>query len=304
MKTILYTIFFLFIGTSNIKAQSNEDRAKAYYFEAMNAYNSKDYTKTLEYCQQVQDILGSSNARVEALRVKSYYETKNITKAKEALNNFSKYGADENLSMEIAPYIVKIEEAESIEKRNQELAAKKAEEEKQKKIEANNKKQQMIQTAIAEGGFDKNGLKKVEYEVEWEKYQGFIDSTGKEIIPIDRHYVEYLSYDKEFIQIVKYKENGIYDIQGNVIFPMSENTYFDVRGFSLGLLAVRKNDKWGYINKSGELVIRYKFDYAGTFSGSKKVSKLKKWVYLRNVALVKIGSEVLYINTNGERISF
>ncbi len=49
-------------------------------------------------------------------------------------------------------------------------------------------------------------------------------------------------------------------------------------GFSDGAAAVKKNDKWGYINKKGELIIDYKFDYAYTFyNGYAKVLKEDKY---------------------------
>src|SRR5690606_23068708 len=140
----------------------------------------KNYDKTLEYCQQVEDILKTSNARVEALRVKSYFAKGNMEKAKEALNRFSNYGADESLSAEISPYLVKIEESEKEKVRQKELADKKAKEEEQKIIDKANHKKDFIQKAVAEGNFDMNGLKKVEYEYGYEDKEGFIDANGNE----------------------------------------------------------------------------------------------------------------------------
>lgn len=93
-----------------LKAQSATDRAKAYYFEAATAFEKSDYNKVINYCQQVEDILGNSNARVEALRIKSYYELGETAKAQQALKSFYTYPTDENLTQEVAGYIVKIEE--------------------------------------------------------------------------------------------------------------------------------------------------------------------------------------------------
>ena len=46
------------------------------------------------------------------------------------------------------------------------------------------------------------------------------------------------------------------------------------RGFSSGYAAVYKEGKWGYIDKTGKLVIPYTFDYAESFAGSYAVVQL------------------------------
>lgn len=45
--------------------------------------------------------------------------------------------------------------------------------------------------------------------------------------------------------------------------------YDDARGFSEGLAAVKRGDKWGYINESGEVVIDFQYDRAHSFSEGK-----------------------------------
>lgn len=46
-------------------------------------------------------------------------------------------------------------------------------------------------------------------------------------------------------------------------------TYEDARTFSEGLAAVKRGSKWGYINKSGEVVIDFQYDCAYSFSEGK-----------------------------------
>lgn len=111
-RTLVKTIVFLSFGIQLLYAQSADDRAKAYYFEAATSFEKKDYSKTIDYCQQVEDILGDSNARVEALRIKSYYELGDTQQAQKALSRFSTYDSDETLNREILTYLVRIEEAE------------------------------------------------------------------------------------------------------------------------------------------------------------------------------------------------
>lgn len=109
---ILFILVGLSICSQNIHAQNNAERAKAYYFSAEEQYNSGNYAKSLEYCDQVITLLGNTNARIEALRVKSYFSKGDIQKAKESFDLFITLKPDENLLKEVSPFIVKIEDAE------------------------------------------------------------------------------------------------------------------------------------------------------------------------------------------------
>jgi len=52
-------------------------------------------------------------------------------------------------------------------------------------------------------------------------------------------------------------------------------------GFSNGVAAVKKNEKWGYINTDGDVVIPFEYDSALTFSeGLAAVEKNGKWGYI------------------------
>lgn len=109
---ILFILVGLSICSQNIHAQNNAERAKAYYFSAEEQYNSGNYAKSLEYCDQVITLLGNTNARIEALRVKSYFSKGDIQKAKVSFDLFITLKPDENLLKEVSPFIVKIEDAE------------------------------------------------------------------------------------------------------------------------------------------------------------------------------------------------
>lgn len=56
-----------------------------------------------------------------------------------------------------------------------------------------------------------------------------------------------------------------------------------------GLLAVKKEDKWGFINKQGEVVIPFRYDWVSVFK--------------RRRAKVILDNEEMTINTKGKRIS-
>lgn len=59
-------------------------------------------------------------------------------------------------------------------------------------------------------------------------------------------------------------------------------------GFVNGRAVVVKNGKWGYINKSGEQVVDCKYDYAQNFSG--------------NLAMVRKNDKWGYVNKNGKEV--
>jgi len=54
------------------------------------------------------------------------------------------------------------------------------------------------------------------------------------------------------------------------------------------MAAVMKNDKWGYIDKTGKQVIQLKYDYAEDFKNGK--------------AKVKLDGEEFYIDKKGKKV--
>lgn len=78
---------------------------------------------------------------------------------------------------------------------------------------------------------------------------------------------EYLHINefKEDLSSVKSKDNkcGFIDRSGKVVIPLE---YEDAGNFSEGLAPVKKDGKWGYISKSGEVKIPFEFDEASDFS--------------------------------------
>src|SRR5690554_1438367 len=112
LKLIVLVVILLGSIHTKLYAQANADKAKAYYYSAENEYKSRNFSKAIEYCQQVEDLLGKTNARVEALRLRSYFDNGDTEKAKGSLKTFLSLNADESLVKSVSSYIVKIEEAE------------------------------------------------------------------------------------------------------------------------------------------------------------------------------------------------
>lgn len=124
---------------------------------------------------------------------------------------------------------------------------------------------------------------------------GFIDRTGKEVIPCiydmyqestsngilvsDRNLLESsdllygLNYDGNFPTVYSFSEGlsaisyhgkwGFIDKTGKVIIPF---IFDEVISFSEGLASVLIKERWGFIDRTGQEVIRSKFDHASQFS--------------------------------------
>lgn len=73
-----------------------------------------------------------------------------------------------------------------------------------------------------------------------------------------------------------FRENGAYGFANAVGEPVIAAQYRATGGFSEGLAAVKSLDKWGYIDKSGKVVIPFIFSVAYSFSGGRAVVEIPK----------------------------
>ncbi|MEM7511103.1 MAG: WG repeat-containing protein [Bacteroidota bacterium] len=102
------------------------------------------------------------------------------------------------------------------------------------------------------------------------------------------HLILCQSQEGEYLLFPVKKENrwGFIDIEGGLVLDFQ---YDFARPFSEGFASVKQNGKWGFINKEGVLVIPYKFDLAYSFSNGR--------------ACVKQGEKESYVDRNGNLIS-
>lgn len=168
-KEFILLVFLISIGFSAY-TQSNADKAKAYYFEAQDAYSAENYTDCINHLNKVEELLGSTNAKIINLKVKTYYSIKEYQKAKIELEKFSKYSANagDDLIKETLSYLVKIEseleaeqtrkrEAETKRKREAELAEARRKKEREA-AEIQKRKDQLEQTAWEKACIDNTAL--------------------------------------------------------------------------------------------------------------------------------------------------
>lgn len=89
------------------------------------------------------------------------------------------------------------------------------------------------------------------------RYSGILDSQGKELIPPQYDYVTPLPGAKNYTVYTK-GSYRLFDAAGKAL---SDATW-DYIGEGLdGMLEVSKNNRWGYINEKGEVLIKPQYDY-------------------------------------------
>jgi Uncharacterized protein conserved in bacteria len=101
------------------------------------------------------------------------------------------------------------------------------------------------------------------------KKYGYIDKTGKEIIPIKYDGAKLFSEDLLGVNLKG--KWGFIDKTGKEIIPLK---YEDVGKFKEGLAAVKLTGKWGFIDKSGAQIIPLQFEEVKYFYNGMSGAKL------------------------------
>lgn len=142
----------------------------------------------------------------------------------------------------------------------------------------------VIQPKFIYAGPFKEGMARVSDTRGVTKY-GYIDKSGKVIVP--SQFPQALDFSEGLALVIvetdkesQTRKAGYIDKSGNfVIKPQFDDFYsligvyeafvYDITGtegmFSEGLASVRINGKWGYINRTGQIVVPTQFAHAGMF---------------------------------------
>jgi WG containing repeat len=144
----------------------------------------------------------------------------------------------------------------------------------------------------------RNGLAKVKVNGKY----GFVDETGKFVIPAKLTDVYNFGFDPQITPAQSGGKWGYIDRQGKFIIPpqFTEVFNFDRRFNSLAMVKI--DNKYGFIDRRGKIVVPARFDeiYDNTpYNGG--VGVLNYFDSLRNDGLVpaRIGTKWGYINTHG-----
>ena len=101
--------------------------------------------------------------------------------------------------------------------------------------------------------------------------------------------------------IIVNNKYGFINKSGEVVIPIKFNS---VRNFSEGLALIRVNNKWGFINKSGKIIIPTKFDYVYGFSdGLARVMVNNKWDFINKSGKVVIHTKFDYVDNFSEGLA-
>jgi len=136
--------------------------------------------------------------------------------------------------------------------------------------------------------FDENGIALVELGHE----KGFIDKDENWKIKLKPN--QNCSIVSEFHDGMSLINNkgidnfGFINKNGELVYEQEEGDKIP-RHFSEGLAQIEKNGKWGYIDKTGKVVIKPQFEYAAQFSeGLAKIKTKEGWSYIDNTGSVII----------------
>jgi WG containing repeat len=120
------------------------------------------------------------------------------------------------------------------------------------------------------GGF-KEGFTRVKKGDLW----GFMDTTGR-IMALKYEGAD--DFEEGRARVKGKKLWGYIDRSGAEVIPMA---YDDAADFHEGLAKVKKNDKWGYINQRGQEVVPPQYKDADDFKeGLARVKSNKLWGYI------------------------
>ena len=104
--------------------------------------------------------------------------------------------------------------------------------------------------------------------------------------------VSIYSYGQELRPVIGPNQKyGYVDETGNVVIPFM---YFDAGKFSEGLARVRHGKKWSFIDKTGWGVFPDEYDGAGDFSeGLARVKSNRKWGFINNKGMATIQGKII-----------
>ncbi|MBI5540524.1 MAG: WG repeat-containing protein [Bacteroidia bacterium] len=124
------------------------------------------------------------------------------------------------------------------------------------------------------------------------KLWGYADINGKTIIEPQYPFCnDFADNGIALVFFVKYEYGDFIRLNGEYIKPEPEEFSLNnimgraVQGYAEGFVAVKNNNKWGYLNSQGKIAIPFKYDEASYFNNG--------------YAIVKSGKSFLVLDTTG-----
>jgi|GEM_PF-3863946 len=287
IRQILLVLIFSALGLP-LFAQSKQEKAKAYFFEALDAFEKQEYKSCIENCDKAETLLGEKKAKIESLRIRSNFNLGNYRETQRLLNIFTTLNADDGLKEEVYPIVVRMEEKMQEIKAKEEadrLAAIKAREEAERKakeeavrlkreaaIAAEKARQQAIADSIAaikkakDDAIDRAKVYSVhQFGVYWVKHEGkyaLFNESQQQLTPFKYTSVyqgKDLSLFKDGLATVKYYDKiGMIDPKGEEVVPVD---YDAIEPYSHDWFLAKKNGKYGLITKDGNIKVPFQYDF-------------------------------------------
>jgi hypothetical protein len=142
------------------------------------------------------------------------------------------------------------------------------------------------------------GLAWVSVKNKW----GMINTKGEIVIDCIYENPNYLSskelealdgFHEELINVRKNNKYGFIDKSGKTVIPFN---YDEAYPFHKGIAPVKLNDKWGFVNKKGELVIPAIYDYVNN------VGNNYHFPFENNFEMAQLDDKWVAIDTKGKQI--
>jgi hypothetical protein len=107
---------------------------------------------------------------------------------------------------------------------------------------------------------------------------GFVDKQGR--MAVSKNYIDATDFSEGLAWVMNREKRGYIDRTGKMVIPW-DTTGFGSQ-FSEGLAAMTgKDDRFGFINKKGEVVIDYQYDEVTRYvNGLARVNILSKWGFI------------------------
>ncbi|MBK6836590.1 MAG: WG repeat-containing protein [Bacteroidetes bacterium] len=117
---------------------------------------------------------------------------------------------------------------------------------------------------------------------------GYVDTSGTIIIPIEYENAVSPYAETKFIGVMKNNLVGMVNEKNETVIPFIYESCFR---FTHGLAAVKKDGKWGYIDKTGKMVINAVYESVDYFEGTNE---------FHMAAIVSLNNKYGLINMKGE----
>lgn len=307
-KNILYALFAcgsLLVGAeayAQTEVSPADMQARELYYQALNKFDQKSYEDVVKLLNMAEAKLKESNARINYLRARAQYALGNDVETQKACKNYfasplvkdEGYALMNTINEEVSirlDSLNKIRYEKALAEREAAAAKEEAE-----KIAAKNRAEVMKQAA--ERRAKDIEAQKLLKEEELVKFKAVQAKNTKEA----------------YQQFIYDNPSGFYVEQAKS--EMKKKWPAPVR-------VLRKN-KYGYVNKAGDLVVKAKYDYGSDFvEGMARVSKAGKYGFVNDMgkeiipliyqsasnfnygyAVVKSAdNEAFFVNTKGEKMN-